>query len=111
MSTHVLIKVYGHIWPSTEQFYQALLPQIPTLEQMDEALELDGDLLRISFEGMYFPLEDVLPIIQSFLNNDSQGKLDYIDLEEWTLTRHSINGVNINTTCRSLNDVMDYSGH
>ncbi len=113
MSKHILIKVYGHIWPSTVHLIQSLQPIVPYSEHMnlDEILEHDNDLTRISFEGIYFPLDDVLEVIKTFLQNDSQGKIDYIDLEEWTLTRHTITGKDISISQRSLNDVMDYSGH
>ncbi len=108
---NILIKVYGHIWPTNSVLAEALISVIPNAEQMDDPIELEGDLLRISFEGIYFPLDDVMEVIHKFLNEKSQGKLDYIDLEAWTLTRHTINGTQVDTGQRSLNDVMDYSGH
>ncbi len=111
LSTNILIKVYGHIWPTSSDLLNALMPLVPNWEHSEQVFEIDGDLLRISYEGMYFPLDDVVPVLQSFLKKDSQGKLDYIDLEAWTITRHAITGQNIIISHRSLNDVMDYSGH
>ena len=73
-------------------------------------LFLDGDLLRISWEGMYFPLDEVLEALAAHLPPDARGKLDYLNLEEWTLTRHIYDGA-FSASTRSLNHVLAYSGH
>ncbi len=57
-------------------------------------LERENDMLRICFEGIYFPVEETLECITKHLHTTSQGKLDIIDLEAWTLTPHYINGKN-----------------
>lgn len=112
---HVLVKVYGHMWPACPALLEALrhvmqglpLGDIPP----DETLELDGDLLRLSYEGVYFPLDDVLAVIAAHLSPDSQGKLDYLDMEGWTLHRHRIVQGQLQASSASLNAVLDYSGH
>ena len=72
---------------------------------------LEGDTLRISWEGLYFPLEDVLSALAATLGSGSEGKLDYIDLEEWTLTRYVPGTNGFQASKRDLNQVLDYSGH
>ncbi len=112
MAQPLLIKVYGHVWPIAEQSLQALRPFFSPSEHMDgeEILHYEKDMLRISYEGMYVDMEEMLPMLQSFLQADSQGKVDYIDLEAWTLTRHSIHNGLMTVSSSSLNAVMDYSG-
>ncbi len=113
MPHHIIIKVYGNIWPVNEDLMQALVPLMPFSEHVSaqDMLNLHNDLLTISFEGIYFPLDEVLEVMQAFLRKNSQGKLDYIDLEAWTLIRHEINGMSITSKTTSLNNVMDFSGH
>lgn len=72
---------------------------------------LEGDTLRISWEGLYFPLEDVLSALAATLGSGSAGKLDYLDLEEWTLTRYVPGTNGFQASKRDLNQVLDYSGH
>ena len=72
---------------------------------------LEGNMLRISWEGLYFPLEEVLCALSATLAQNAEGKLDYLDLEAWTLTRCIPGADGFHTTTRSLNHVLDYSGH
>ncbi len=113
MTHHVLIKVYGHVWPIAPESVDALKPHFPVTEHddLEEILCYEKDMLRISFEGMYLDMEEILPLIQSFLQPTSQGKIDYIDLDAWTLTRHTITQGFMTVNTASLNVVMDYSGH
>lgn len=113
---NVLVKVYGNIYPTTaalrselEKACEGLLPSDGAGPE-DTTVELEGDLLRISYEGVYFPVEDVLALIPPHLRPESQGKIDYIDLENWTLHRYSIHGMHIQYASASLNNVMDYAG-
>lgn len=74
-------------------------------------LFLEGNMLRISWEGVYFPLEDVLRALADTLAHDAEGKLDYLDLEDWTLTRYLPEGNAFRASTRGLNQVLEYSGH
>ncbi len=109
----VLIKVYGHVWPVAPASLEALRPYFPPSEHMEaeEMLSYENDMLRMAFEGIYMDMEEVLHIVRSFLEKDSQGKIDYIDLEAWTLTRHRIENGLMTVSTASLNAVMDHSGH
>lgn len=110
----VLLKVYGNIYPVYSTFYQhmrEICEQAISSVQDGSIIELDNDLLRISFEGIYFPKEDVLAVINENLAADLQGKLDYLDLESWTLERYIFKNKKIDYRKTSLNDVLNYSGH
>ena len=75
-------------------------------------LFLEGDIVRVTFEGMYFPSEEVLTAFATHLPEQAKGKMDVLDLEAWTLTRHIWEeGTFQSSPPRSLNHVMDYSGH
>ena len=110
---NVLVKVYGHVWPVTPEILGSLRPLLPLSEHLEpeEMLAMEKDLLRVSFEGLYFPLEDLLETLQPFLTPESKGKFDYLDMEGWTLTRHNIQGTHIVVSQASLNNILDYSGH
>ncbi len=110
MAEHIIIKVYGHVWPCTSNLMTELMPLMPFTDQDIDILSFDKDMLRISYEGMYFPLDEVLQIITQFLVEESQGKIDYIDLEEWSLKRHQIQGKQIILKKGNLNQALDFSG-
>ncbi|MDL2266394.1 hypothetical protein LJC46_00195 [Desulfovibrio sp. OttesenSCG-928-G15] len=77
----------------------------------EETVFQEGALLRISFEGLYFPLEEVLAELATTLARDATGKLDYLDMEAWTLTRHVFTHGAFSQSTRSLNHILDWSGH
>lgn len=76
-----------------------------------EIVVLEDTLLRISFEGIYFPVEEVLAYIRKNIEPDWTGKLDVLDLEAWTLDRHVFESGAIHHGHAPLNNVLDYSGH
>lgn len=113
MSQPVLLKIYGHLAPARRQLANKLKEIAveafpPALEQ---AISLDGELLNISFEGIYFPLEEVLTTIQAALCGNEEGKLDKLDLESWLLTRYVIANGQIVGHKAPLNNVLAWSGH
>lgn len=108
---HILIKVYGNIRPVSADLVEQLQAEQPEKEDGTEALELSGEMLLFSFEGMYYPIDEVIEIVTKGLTPEMEGKIDYIDLDEWTLTRYTIADGNITHATRSLNHVMAYSGH
>lgn len=111
----VLVKVYGHVWPATASLLEALRPLMQSLPSgeipVEQTLELDGTLLRISYEGVYFPLDEALEILTPHIGPDSQGKVDYLDMEAWMLHRYRIVQGRLQGSSASLNAVLDYSGH
>lgn len=115
MSRHsVLVKVYGNIYPAPTSLC-TLVQEICRSGCIEADTDIPvvehcGDLLRISYEGPYFPLDDLLESLVPRLEAGMQGKIDYIDLEAWTLTRHRIDGLTLHVTSAPLNNVMDYAG-
>ena len=114
MNGRSLLKVYGHIYPADTTMYTALEAACASaLADADDVplLEREGDMARISFEGTYFPLEDVLAAVEAQLRPEHKGKLDVLDMEGWQLIRHIFENGRIVRHSASLNHVLDYSGH
>lgn len=107
---HEVCKVYGHLYPATYEMFEAVETMLYHW-RITECVEFDGDLLQISFEGICFPVEDTLDIFHSYLTSNSKGKLDILNLEEWTLFRTVFDGKKVKESKVSLNAVLAYSGH
>lgn len=114
MNRAPLLKVYGHVYPVTDAF-QADLEAACAGAMPDDADEpvlcREGDMLRISFEGIYFPVDETLEALKRHLRPEHQGKLDVLDLENWRLVRHVFRRGRIGSSSAPLNNVLDYSGH
>lgn len=114
MSRSPLLKVYGHVYHVNNDFYaaleQACADAMPDEDDVP-VLERDGDMARISFEGMYFPVDEVLAVFGEHLCPEHKGKLDVLDMEGWRLYRHAFNHGRIESHSAPLNNVLDYSGH
>lgn len=115
MSQPVLLKVYGSLYPANEADRAALAlacaGRLPCDSEGEEAVVLEGDLLRISFEGLCFPVDEMLAALAARLRPEQQGKLDVLDLEAWRLERHSFLNGRITRSAAPLNNVLDFSGH
>ena len=83
----VIVKAYGSLDPAGEDAAAAVRDVLESW-YIEDAVELQGDLLRISFEGDTFPDDEVVEALRPYLCESSQGKLDVLDLEEWTLHRY-----------------------
>lgn len=108
-----LVKAYGHVYPAGSPLEDALRAALrEALPDNDDVplLERDGDMLRISFEGSYFPEEEVVAVLRA-APGTLRGKLDVLDLERWRLTRHAFRDGILHTSAAPLNNVLDYSGH
>lgn len=119
MSQPVLIKVYAALTPASEE----LFAQCSTIAAGALAMEgddgpfvfLEDSLLRISFEGIYFPWEDMIPVLEKAVACGARGKMDVLDMENWTMTRLEAKQDRSGTFVLhqgtvSLNHVLDYSG-
>lgn len=111
MSQPILVKVYGNLSPYEPELAEKLKTVLKGCYPPEEALRIDGDLLLISFEGIYFPLDEVITLISADLYPSMTGKVDYLDIENWRLVRYVINKGIITRSEAPLNNVMDYSGH
>ena len=69
----------------------------------------ERDLLRISFEGLYFPEDEVIAALDAYLPAQAQGKLDVLDLEDWELRRYAREDGSFRMVRRDLNQVLEYS--
>lgn len=110
----IIVKVYGAFHPADESCFAAIAKAgRDAVGQVEPWLFFENGLIRIAFEGLYFPAEEVLEALKSALPEEAQGRLDYLDLEAWTLTRHVLRpgGDFIAPATRSLNHVLDHAGH
>ena len=103
-------KTYGHLFPADQHIADAVGAVLSDWN-IPECTELEGDIFRISFEGVFFPLDDVLDALRPLLCAESSGKIDLIDMEAWTLTRAAFSGTEITVKTVGLNHVLAYSGH
>lgn len=114
MSREPLLKVYGHVFPVNDALYEdlahACADALPDADDIP-VLERDGDMARISFEGVYFPEDEVLEALVRHLGPEHKGKLDVLDMEGWRLTRHVLAEGSVHSSSAPLNNVLDYSGH
>ncbi len=104
----VIVKAYGGLSPVPEK---ALADVEAVLESwfIRGAAEMEGDLLRISFEGDAFPDEEVAEALKPYLCGQSWGRLDVMDLEEWTLRRWQFGGGNLQVSTVTLDKALDTS--
>lgn len=111
--TNILVKVYGHIWPAPKALFRALEQAAHGALPSPEApvVACDRDMVLLSFEGLYFPLDDVLETLEAHLDPTCQGKLDYLELEAWTLSRYEFVEGRMRRRTLPLNHVLDHSGH
>lgn len=111
----VLVKVYAAFCPAGPKSALALrvacAGAVGEGQEDGDWLALDGDMLRLGFEGLYFPLEEALEALLATLPPQAEGKLDYLDLEAWTLSRCLFERGAFKRSTRDLNQVLDYSGH
>lgn len=109
-----LCKVYGHIYPAETALEEAMRAAVASAVCDNDdipLLERDGNMLRISFEGSYFPEEDLIPVIEAHLSSAHCGKIDILDLDAWQMTRYQFQNGVLSRRTAPLNNVLDYSGH
>ena len=122
MSQPVLLKVYAAFLPVTSDLFDRVR------EAASGAIAMEGDygphvffedtMLRISFEGIYFPWEDVVPLLEEAVLQGAKGKMDVLNMEAWTMTRFEASDCDrahatpyLREGTVSLNHVLDYSGN
>ncbi len=108
------VKVYGHLYPVEEECYTRALAIINTWNLVDdfgEIIEYNKDMINISYEGDYFPCDEIVELLNSYHNALTQGKLDCINIEKWTLNRHFFNlGEKHRQNTASLNNALEKQG-
>lgn len=103
-------QAHGHLFPADARVLDAVNAVLVDWN-LPECTELEGDLFRLCFEGVFFPLDDVVEALRPLLRAESSGKIDLIDRENWTLTRAAFSGTTVTTRTVGLNHVLAYSGH
>ena len=115
----LLVKVYGDFSPSDDALFQSLNDM---LEQEAAAgflsggeekyvLRWHGASVLLGFEGLAFPLESTLRVLESHAARlGLSGRLDYIDMELWSITRFVWAQGALSKKSGSLNAALDYSG-
>lgn len=84
----IIIKAFGYFEPATEACLQELRELCASWYLDEQVFTLEGNGLHIYHEGEYFPGEEVSAILAKYITENSQGKLDIIDYEAWTLRRY-----------------------
>ena len=79
-------------------------------ESPAETVTEDGPLVLVSFEGLYFPVEEAAGCIKRHLTRETTGKMDVLDLENWTITRFTLQGGFMQERSGSLNNALDFNG-
>lgn len=112
MAQPVILKVYGNFQPVRPALGATLgaicgqaIPGSPS------PISLDGNLARVSFEGIFFPVDDFIDALAKEVSTGLEGKLDVLDLEAWTLRRYLARAGEITSRQSPLNNVLDFSGH
>lgn len=111
----VLQKVYAALAPAGPELEERLRLIIAGAQRAgfcpganpEDIIALQGDTLLISYEGMAFPLEEVLTALEG---QKLTGKLDFLDLEAWTLTRHLWKEGQLTVRKGDLNAAMERNG-
>ena len=109
---HILVKVYAGLHPVDAACADAVRRVgAAALHGSGEAwLFHERDLLRISFEGLYFPEDEVLAAFDATLPAHARGRMDVLDLEGWELRRYAREDGAFRLSRRDLNRVLDYAG-
>lgn len=109
---NILVKVYGSLQPAPPGVLENLARSCGQFwGDVQEAFTLDGDLLRIAYEGIYFPLDEVLAVLAPLAESGASGKLDYLDLDAWAIERREFKDGRLLYSRRGLNNVLEFSGH
>lgn len=111
MSQPILIKVYASLWPATANLEMQLVKATRAALPAAPEIELADSLLTISFEGIFFPLDDLIAEIEQYAFPGLQGKIDALDIENWVLRRYLVEDGEVCCHVAPLNNVLDYSGH
>jgi len=105
----VLVKAYGALYPAGPEHFEAV-SRVLSDWYLEDAASLEGDLLRISHEGEYFPAEELVEALRPLLPPDAEGKLDFLDLEDWSLRRFFFHHGTVSVRQASLNQALESCG-
>lgn len=84
----IIIKAFGYFEPAPEECLQELHRLCEAWYLDTQVFTLEEGSLHMYHEGKYFPDEEVSAVLAKYITEKSQGKLDIIDYEAWTLRRY-----------------------
>lgn len=105
-----LIKIYAGLHPAGAAAASALRAGSGAVGG-EPWLFQEGDLLRIAFEGLYFPEDELLETLERALPREARGRVDVLDLDAWELRRYERKNGRFTLLRRPLNHVLEYAGH
>ena len=106
-----LVKVYAGLHPADAACAEAVRRAgAAALHDSGEAWLFHArDLLRISFEGLYFPEDEVIAALDACLPAHALGKLDVLDMEDWELRRYARKDGAFRFSRRNLDHVLEHA--
>lgn len=115
MQKHILYKVYGQLQLASPDLVQDLLQDLKNLVQNLIVNDL-GELIIeditesfiFNFAGITFPQTEFLQLITNKYQN-LVGRIDFYNLENWTLTRYTLTGASYSQKVLPLNNVLDWA--
>lgn len=120
MSQPVVLKVYASFAPVRPWVVDRLTAIArEAMGREDEEVPIVsvlGDMVRLSFEGLYFPWDEATVVFEKAVAEGARGKMDVLDMENWTMTRfesaeeRGTGGFHLKRGKVPLNHVMDFSG-
>lgn len=110
MSQPVLLKIYGALSPMSPELFQNLAEISAQAMPAQDAVTLKNGMFALSFEGIWFPVEELLETLEQNAEERFHGKIDLLDLEKWQMTRYEFKEGKIGKATVPLNNVLDYSG-
>lgn len=114
MSQPILLKVYASISGARQGLADELKEAVQDAVHADgspaETVAEDGPLVLVAFEGLWFPVEEAAACIKRHLARGTTGKMDVLDLENWTITRFTFQGGFMQERSGSLNNALDFNG-
>lgn len=84
----IIVKVFGYFEEADENCLDELHRLCASWYLDESVFRLEDGGLHIYHEGEYFPHEDAAAVIARYIRENSQGKMDVIDYEAWTLKRY-----------------------
>ena len=96
------IRVYASITGLSPEQAEALEEEYDFSDSrfQDESLELE-------YEGLFFPIDDFVDSVMELLPPEAEARIDYIDNDDWTITRHTLSDGELTTAHRNIDDMLE----
>jgi hypothetical protein len=97
------VRIYGELRGVSPEAWDRLREDMPLFGQAD----LRGSTATIEHEGFMIDLEDVEAFLDAAVPLCSEGHLDYIDNQAWTMARFVIEDGRLRSRKVGLNAVLE----